>query len=411
MRIRDFMRFGAVLLMVGPLLSCFPPTQPQLGDDAPAQPGDDAPGNEPVAPEAPTFSWAVDSVSGFQATSPTIGPDGTIYVVDHSPGSLIALNPDGSEAWSFSANDVVGQTVPVLSADGVVFFGAGWESGQDNIFAVNTGSGTEEWAVEAPGSFADVAAGPALGPNGILYVTTSAAGDSDNVLALDVSDGSPLWYGDTSTPSVGPAVASDGTVYIVEDEVLSAFPALSSPTPNLDPPTASWSFIAGGAITGDPIIDSDGTIYFGADDGFLYALDPTAMSSSPPTVAEARLFDTGDTISSQAVLGAGDEIYVGTDSGTLYAVNKTDGTSPWDAAIGSGPIAAPAVDDNGAIYVGTAAFDSNIRALNPNGGELRHERNYHRGRSVRPCGRTGRCDLRAVGERTSSLCRELNRAR
>lgn len=163
----------------------------------------------------------------------------------------------------------------------------------------------------------------------------------------------------------------------------------------------AWRFETGARITAQPVADARGNIYVGSHDQFFYAISASGQ--------ERWKHDLGDSVYSTAVIDSRGNIYVGSDGGALWSFDE-DGDLRWkrefdddvDTAItlvdiggqdtlvfGAGPLvvamdldgetrfrfeaggkvfAAPAVDSNGNIYVGSQ--DDTFFSLSPEG-ELR----------------------------------------
>ena len=210
-----------------------------------------------------------------------------------------------------------------------------------------------------------------------LLLALVAAGN----LAAQPEAGTVLWT--YPAGSVGPALAPDGTVYLMSSG-LTAITNSGSTASN------KWTFSIGGGM---PAIGSDGTIYFINGSG-LYAVAPAGAqkwfypvvgANSHPAiglddtvyfVAEGRLyaiapsgikrwdylleFDSSFWSDVQSpVIGADGTIYVGV-ARTLYAITRS-GTNKWSAPLGFFGKDSPAIGAAGIIYTsaeGLYAFDS-----------------------------------------------------
>ncbi|MCG2809770.1 MAG: PQQ-binding-like beta-propeller repeat protein, partial [Candidatus Portnoybacteria bacterium] len=137
-----------------------------------------------------------------------------------------------------------------------------------------------------------------------------------------------------------PAIASDGTIYISDNYhylyALSADGALK------------WKYnILDGS---SPTIGSDGTIYVGSKYG-LYALNPNGelvwqnQDLSNGDWVKAPVLDSDGIIYTVSQIGPGD------NSRNVYALNPQDGSIIWKSASSTFDTA-PALDDNGTIFVG-----------------------------------------------------------
>ncbi len=170
------------------------------------------------------------------------------------------------------------------------------------------------------------------------------------------------WESAIGTAQSGPAIASDGTLYLggpgVEgDDALYA----------IDPATGTveWDFapVDFEVRAPQPIIGGDGTIYIGgssSDGGLLYAVAPDGslrwdFLASEPTIRTAP------------AIGADGTIYVISgdfESGTLYALDpSSSGQVLWSVNVGSVG-ASPTIASDGTLYVGNN--DGTIYAIDPN---------------------------------------------
>jgi outer membrane protein assembly factor BamB len=117
-----------------------------------------------------------------------------------------------------------------------------------------------------------------------------------------------------------------------------------------------WRFTTRGAADTGIAIDADGTLYFGDFSGWLYALN-----SDGTLKWEDEVF--GYITTSTPCIAEDGTIYIGGYYG-LAAYNP-DGSRKWKIGIGGNVASAPAVDDDGIIYVGH--HDNEIVAVYPNG--------------------------------------------
>ena len=112
--------------------------------------------------------WTFSPVDGQADSTPSLGPGGRIYLTSNS-NELYALNPDGTVAWTFAAKaeeeNEVHFSSPV-TIDGALVVYAGTREGE--VFAVNP-DGSLRWRLELPEG-GMILVGPALGSDGTLYV-------------------------------------------------------------------------------------------------------------------------------------------------------------------------------------------------------------------------------------------------
>jgi len=189
-------------------------------------------------------------IDDYVDSDPVIGDDGTIYIGSDN-NHLYAFNPDGTVKWTFGTGDDIrgpasiaedgtiyfcswddylyavypngtlrwktkpywygSQTNPSIGEDGTIF--VGWGA---RIFAFNPNNGEVIWEFEVPGRIGKSSI--AICDDGILYVGTEI-GDRDGGEIIAVNPNGALrwrnrisngWAEDSS-----PAIAEDGTIYIV----------------------------------------------------------------------------------------------------------------------------------------------------------------------------------------------------
>jgi outer membrane protein assembly factor BamB len=168
--------------------------------------------------------------------------------------------------------------------------------------------------------------------------------------------GTKLWEFSTGTVYASPAVAADGTVYIVAGNPDSTLYALQ---PNGVP---KWETLLGRSGS-SPAIGADGTIYVGANRSFkAYNRDGGLLWSYSFPATTLFYF-----VSAPAIAMDG-TIYVGTgapDKG-LYAF-RPDGTLKWKFTAGGAyaDVYTPVIGVDGTIYFG--AYNDRFYAINPNG--------------------------------------------
>lgn len=159
-----------------------------------------------------------------------------------------------------------------------------------------------------------------------------------------------------------------------------------------------WAFETEGHVVGQPVVGPDGTVYVGSRDHHLYALTPTGgvrwrrdLGSdvySTPALHEGRLYagsdanfffvldaQTGDVIVHLRTEGDVDTgIAVGPDGTAYFGAGPelwavgADGRVRFRFLANDKIFSAPALDDDGTIYVGSQ--DDHLYALTPTG-ELR----------------------------------------
>jgi outer membrane protein assembly factor BamB len=116
-------------------------------------------------------------------------------------------------------------------------------------------------------------------------------------------------------------------------------------------------------IEGGPVIGENGTLYFGdmgSHGSDLYAVNPDGT--------EKWRYKTGMWIWSAPAIDEDGTVYVGSFDSWLYAINP-DGTEKWSIGTGGNVAGSPAIAEDGTIYVGVMGPGDygRINAVNPNG--------------------------------------------
>jgi outer membrane protein assembly factor BamB len=176
----------------------------------------------------------------------------------------------------------------------------------------------------------------------------------------------PSWTVDTGAPVWAGVAASDGVVYVGNDD--GAITAIREADR-----AVLWTRRAGGAIRATPAVAA-GSVYVHADDGVVYCLDTgdgterwrarvdRAVERIPPGQAGSRY----DSYSSSVLLVDG-TAYVGTAGGSLVALNAADGSERWRHEAGEAILGTPSVG-GGRVYY--ADFSGRVAALEAQAGEV-----------------------------------------
>jgi outer membrane protein assembly factor BamB len=288
-------------------------------------------------------AWAFyrdDPYSDEFFASPVVADDGTI-LVGCSNDFVYALNPDGTVKWADSVGSSVSST-GALGANGTAYF----QTEDSTVIALRS-DGTQLWSFFTGGGNSS----PVVGTDGTVYATNQ----DGIVYALDPDSGSQKWTSILGSPVIqAPAIdPTRNVLYVVTDAGLLQ-------TIDLSNGGALWSYLAGADASG-PAIGTDGTIYVGGE-GKLTAVNPdgSGMAKWVFTPAMAGVVSTpaitvDGYIYVLVVAGKKRLALQGTDS--LYAVNS-DGTLRWACGLGEGqsdpdyPLSAPKIDAGGFIYVG-----------------------------------------------------------
>ena len=239
--------------------------------------------------------------------TPTFAADGTVYIAGHSrgPQGFHSVNQSlTTPNWIFESGAEFNAT-PAIGEDGTIYIG----STNDKFYAINP-DGTEKWSIEY-GTW--TASATAIGPDGTIYFSGETA--TGGVLLAVNPDGTEKWRKSLPEKAAqgGPAVASDGTIYLggYEEEMIAYNPD----------GTEKWSYNAKGPIETVPAIDNDGNLYFGDTNGFFHVVNADGLNPY-------KVIKIGDEIHSSVAIGSDGIIYVAANQGEfgkVYAL-KTNAT-------------------------------------------------------------------------------------
>jgi len=195
--------------------------------------------------------------------------------------------------------------------------------------------------------------GPAVAEDGTIYVV---AGNAPGRLYAITPGGVKKWETDLGLYAGSAAVAADGTIYVTGDKALKAFHPdgtvrWSSALPN----TQLFYNVS------PPAIAHDGTVYVGAGTAAkgLYAFRPdgTLRWRFVPDGAFAEVY--------APVVGGDGTVYFGSYDDGFYAVNP-DGTRRWYVAM-RGYGLSGAIGGDGTVYVVGSVSPSTLFAFTPDG--------------------------------------------
>jgi hypothetical protein len=266
-------------------------------------------------------------------------PEGGVYFryrVD--PNSV----PNGSPSWTI-------QSAPAIADDGTVYALASAESGSPvfRLFAVNP-NGTLKWNVDVcTGTCSRPArSSPNIDSSGRVLVAYYGSSASDtHTKAFNAGNGSVAWdYTSSNIYRTSPAIASDGTVYIVDYNNLKALNGSG---------TLRWTYAFGGtpeAWENSASVGSDGVIYVGTRGTApkVFAINP---SNGASTTAKWSVSLSQKVYGAPAIDEAAGYIYVATEGG-IYRLAISSGagnSSPWystSRAVTTSPI----IDAAGNVY-------------------------------------------------------------
>ena len=200
--------------------------------------------------------------------------------------------------------------------------------------AIGPASKTVRWVFNPGGRFNDHGTSPVVGANGTIYLLQgrSNAGSS-RLTAVSPVTHEKLWsWSDESEGAAfrsTPAVAHDGTVYVVSDSSGEALIAISN--------TGSTLWTLGGLLLqGSPTIGPDGTVYVESGASVLYAVNPQdGQVYWQFAGSEGAIGVRGST----ALSPDGQTLYLPSGGGDLYALSAgpSGGSLEWTYAI-EGPV-------------------------------------------------------------------------
>jgi outer membrane protein assembly factor BamB len=257
----------------------------------------------------------------------------------HNP-NVSGPTDDAEVVWQFDAGSPTANTSPVVVGD-TIFTGSSGTGG--NLWALDAGSGEEQWEFETEGW---VNHAPAFA-DGTVYVGT----DTQAFHAVDARTGEEQW-----TAYLGRDL-HDSSPTVVEDTVYVGTAGDSSPAASADDDTdrggslvaldagtgeTRWSFEVADWISTTPAVVG-GRVYFGDDTGHVRALDAD-------TGEEVWSYATAGRIPSSPTVANG-TLYFGAN-GMLYALDLETGDPHWTFDLEwPGVKSSPAVAD-GTVYVG-----------------------------------------------------------
>ncbi|WP_242156264.1 PQQ-binding-like beta-propeller repeat protein [Aestuariivivens sediminis] len=246
-----------------------------------------------------TQKWKFDMGGDAIYATPSIATDGTIYIGSDSD-NLFAVNPDGTQKWVFNTLGSNIRSTPAIATDGTIYI----TSDDDNLYALDPGNGSALWSFAIGGN---AQSGIAVNSDGTIIAAVDQGGSAGAVYAIN-SDGTLKWNTNVTgrITVCAPAIAN-GRVYVgtKEGENLLAL--------NVSNGSQIWSFSTPGAIlNSSPAVDQNGVIYFGSWDDHVYAVNPDGTLKYK--------FLTGGNVWSSPAIGSDGTIYVGGYDGKLHAL-------------------------------------------------------------------------------------------
>ena len=251
--------------------------------------------------------------------------------------------------------------------------------------AVGPSAPALKWALSLDPNHTDLGMSPVVGSGGTIYLieihTPNGSVPVARVLAVSPTTHSALWswkadlvVGQPIPDFTTPAVAPDGTVYVVmpgAPQGQQLFAIANGGTTLWQDPSAT--FFGQHYLAGPPTIGPDGTVYLEDEDSVLYALNPENGD-----VYWSFAGSEGDETSATPALSSdGTTVYLPDGAGDLYALSSgpQGGQLRWTYHVhgpsGGAIASAPAVGPDGTIYVTTlgqnGATPADIEAISPEG--------------------------------------------
>ncbi len=319
-----------------------------------------------------TEKWRL-KLQGLVWGSPIIDNDGIIYV---GAWDFYAIYPNGTIKWQKDISAF--SSAAAIDEDGIIYVGTIWAM-PNYLYAIYSNNGTIKWKYYTGD---DVYSSPVVGDDGAIYF-----GDANNNINALYPNGTLRWRFTTNhVVYSSPAIGEDGTVYCgSHDSNLYAL------CPNNG--TLKWKFDTGGWIRTSPCIADDGTIHVVSLDNYLYAVYPngtlkwktdvgagtsptighdgtiyagyTELHAVNPTNGSVKwTFDVDGKIRGATACNSIDGIiYLGNSEGSNIIAVNPDGTEKWRKSIGGDVESAPAIGENGTVYIGDGEDDGYLHAF------------------------------------------------
>ena len=236
------------------------------------------------------------------SSSPIIGSDGTIYLTD-CDGYLHAINPDGTLKWKIHIDGAHNLSGPALGPDGIIYIAWGGFLYTGYLGAVNP-DGSLKWTSENINASAGETL--TLSSNNIIYIGSYLGLGSPPFRAINSEGGSVIWLYPLGNNFTSAAVSPDNIIYVSNER--RKLCAIDSDG------TLVWSFSAEDEIKGSPAVDSQGVVYFGADDKKVYAINPDGSLKWD--------YELDDRVRASVIIGHDGTIYAVSYSGKLYAIGE-----------------------------------------------------------------------------------------
>jgi len=261
----------------------------------------------------------------YGAFSPIVDENGTVYVGAMN-GTIYAVNGTTMKVlWSHFTNQTFVSSNSAATRDGILYV----VGGVINLLALNCTDGSPVWPLPTYLQGGSWYSAPMIGDDGNVYVSTL----NDLMQVIDPLTGKVIRTMGVGVIITTPAIDSAGTVYVGSSSrpVLFAFTNSSNGDVSITP--ASF------ATYGSPAIGIDGTVFHACLDANLYVFR---------NASKTEAYQCEGMILSSPALSQYGVVYFLTTYGNMYAITCDTLEVLWEA-----PIAPPGID-----YLSSAAIMS-----------------------------------------------------
>ncbi len=192
-----------------------------------------------------TKKWQF-ATGGEITSSPSVGGDGLIYFGSHD-GKFYAIKSDGTKAWDYTAGASILSSA-AIDADGTLYF----TSVDGNFHALASG-GLVKWKLKTGGA---TESSPVIGQDGSVFV-----GVNKEIWRIS-REGRKVWSHPATYDAYQQPIHS--TPCALEDGSLIAVSGYGLLAAYNQKPAMTWRYYLYGFGSGGPAIASDGTIYVAA---------------------------------------------------------------------------------------------------------------------------------------------------
>jgi hypothetical protein len=323
----------------------------------------------------PIFQLSLTNTVEFQpgemTGSAAVAPDGMIYV-GGLDGNLYSLFPDGSTNWARPAGNIDSiYSTPAVGSNGIIYVTS--DEAPPNlprptnlvtgVTAFNP-DGTTNWFFQPQdlyyNNFGDVDSSPVVGADGSIYFLA----EGFRLYCL-TADSHLKWFltlpGDAE-PASTPALAPNGTI-VVGSGYLDPNPKDSPYVYDVNPDgSLNWVFNVakyggGNIIQSSPTVDQNGVIYVGSATLFQEHVG-CVFAINPDGTPKWIFTNSGNFVTGSPAVAADGTVYVGDEGGYFYAISN--GVAAWTfATSGSASIiGSPVILPDGSVVFG--AEDGNL---------------------------------------------------